>query len=192
MRRFCQLVLAACLAVAVAVAASWMDVPAGGGDVIGMSFLFVFRIGQARRWRFVPFLVSWWRLVSWRRPVSRLVLSSRVGVSFVSRGLAFSCQRWRFASRSASRPVLSRRSVSSGVSCQRCPVAPFLSAHFPVSSRLVLSLPSLSSCSFRCACRMALGRCGVAVRRGVVAVVRAIWVLRGDMRCVAAWRGVVR
>lgn len=119
------------------------------------------------------------------RPVPRLVvascfvaasrfssrLSSRVGVPFVSRGLMFSC--WRFACRvgvGVSLLVLllvsCRCLVLLGVSCRRYPVAPFLSARFPVSSRLVLSLLLFFACSSRRACRMASGRCGVTAERG--------------------------
>lgn len=114
-------------------------------------------------------------------------LSSRVGVPFVSRGLAFSCRRWRFASRSASRPVLSRRSVLSGVSCRRCPIAPFLSARVSVLSRLVSSLPSFYSCSSRRACRIAA--CRVAGRWGVAG--GGAW-LMGSRRCGVAWRCACR
>ena len=180
---------------------------AGGGDVIGMSFLFVFRIGLARRWRFVPSLVSLWRpvrigvllLVSSLVPCWRFVRVSWIGVScrrFVCRvGVSFVVSA--LASRLSSCVgvlllVSCRRSVLSGVSCRCCPVAPFLSARVPVSSRLFSPLMLFSVCSSRRACRMASGRCGVAVGRFVVAVGRAIWVLRGDMRCEAAWRRAVR
>lgn len=171
MRRFCQLVLAACLAVAVAVAvpASWMDMPAGGGNVIGMSFLFVSRIGWARRWRFVSFIVPF--LVSWGVSFvlsSRFLscLSSRVIVPFVSRGLAFSCRR--FVCRvgvgvsllislfvSCCCLVLSSR-VGVVLLCRFCQLV--------FSCRLVCfsSLPSLYSCSFCRACRVAA--CRVAGR----------------------------
>lgn len=164
MRRFCQLVLAACQAM-IAVCRGH------GGDGIAcrfFSFLVSGGRGDGVSSRPVPRLVAAFR--SYWRPVSRLVLSSRVGVPFVSRGLAFSCRRWRFASRSASRPVLSRRSVSSGVSCPRCLVAPFLSACVLVPSCLVLS------------CRRSL-RARPAVR------VEWRWVVVGYCGVVPLWRG---
>lgn len=107
-----------------------------------VSFRFSCRAGEAMAFRLVHRPVP--RLVAASRFSSRL--SSRGGVPFVSRGLAFSCRR--------------------------CPVAPFLSARVPVLSRLVLSLPSFYSCSSRRSCRVAAcrvaGRGGVAGRRCVV------------------------
>lgn len=151
------------------------------------------------------------------RPVPRLVvvscfvvasrfssrLSSRVGVPFMSRGLMFSC--WRFACRvgvGVSLLVLllvsCRCLVLLDVSCRRYPVAPFLSARFPVSSRLVLSLLLFFACSSRRACRMASGRCGVTAERFVIIVVRAATVemeicgaCRYAMRCGMAAGGSV-
>lgn len=135
-----------------------------------VSFRFSYRVGGAMVFR----------------PVSHLVLSSRVGVPFVSCGLAFSCRR--FACRVGvgvslliSFLVSCCRLVLSGVSCRCRPVAPFLSARVLVSSRLFSPLLLFSVCSSRRVCRMALGRCGVAVRgcRGA-----------GDMG--VAWRYVMR
>ena len=193
MRRFCQLVLVCCQAmmavcwrveVMLSVCRFFSSFVSGWrGD--GVSSRLSSRCG-------VPFVLA--SCFSSR-------LSSRVGVSFVFRGLASRVGVSFVVSALASRLsscvgvlllVSCRRSVLSGVSCRCCPVAPFLSARVPVSSRLFSPLLLFSVCSSRRACRMASGRCGVAVGRFVVAVGRAIWVLRGDMRCEAAWRRAVR
>ena len=132
----------------------WRAECRGCGDIISVSFLFVSRVGRAGRWRFV-FSSCGGHLVS--RSVSRPVFSSRLCLfdwrSRVGVGVS------SFAT--------CRCPVLSGVSCRCCPVAPFLSARFPVSSRLVLSLLLLFfACSSRRACRMASGRCGVTAERG--------------------------
>lgn len=101
--------------------------------------------------------------------------------------------------------VSCRRSVLSGVLCWCCPVVPFLSARFPVLSRLVLSLLLLCSCSSRRACRMVSGCrecCGVVWRgrRGAggvvwrcdvrgVAVGGSVMPCRVNVVCVAGWGG---
>lgn len=126
-------------------------VPAGrrrGCDAIGMSLLFVSRIGWALRWRFC------------------LVPPSRMGVPFVSFGLAFrvgvplvvSCRRFVSCPVSAFRVgwclrvgiVLSRRFCQLVFSCR-------------LVSSLVAAVVSIRVSSRR-ACRVAFGCCGVVVR----------------------------
>ena len=159
-RRFCQLVLAVCQAVAVLL----MDVLAGG---------MALRDGDdGIACRFFSFLVSGRRGdgVSSSRPVAGvsflvpfLVLCSRPVCVFLI-GVLVSA----LASRLSPRVDVPCRRVSP---CRCCPVAPFLSARVPVLSRLVSSLLSFYSYSSSQACRMASGRCGVAAGRGVVVVV---------------------
>lgn len=148
-RRFCQLVLAAYKAM-IAVCRGH------GGDGIAC--------------RFFSFLVSGGRGdgVSSSRPVAGVPLF----VSFL-----VSC--WRpvcvFLIGVSCRRFVCRVGVLRLISCQCCPVAPFLLAHVPVLSRLVSSLPSLYSCSSRPSCVLdgigSLGRCGGAGRGGVIVVV---------------------
>lgn len=158
----------------------------GGGNAIRMSLLFVFR--------------SCWR------SVSRLVLSSRVGVPFVSRGLAFSCWRWRFASR----PVLSSRLVSAFRGVGRIVLVLSCCAVFVSScSRAVLSFLVVPSLPFVFVPSVVSGGGSwgrvVGVWRGGGCVVdrfEAVWygvawryACRGDVasvirRCRVVWRGV--
>lgn len=92
---------------------------------IYMSLLFAFRIEPA---------------VAYLRPVVRLVPPSRVGVPFVSRGLAFSCRRWCLASRSASRPASAFRVVGRLVSVLPCCAVFVSSCSRVVSSVLVADI----------------------------------------------------
>lgn len=189
MRRFCQLVLAACLSVAVAVAvpASWMDVPAGGGDVIDMSFLFVSRIGRrsdsvssrsSSRGGVlfrggVPLFVSF--LVSCRRSVRVLWIDVLVSA------LAF-----RFSFRFSSRVcVTCRRAFRVGVVLLRRFCQLVFPCRLVVAVVLFVFVPSCVSDS-GVSGGGSLGRGG---RRCVVDGFEAVWC--GVAVCVSWERGVV-
>lgn len=131
--------------------------------------------------------LGWDAVAVWCRPVSRLVPPSRVGVSFVVSALAsrpsVSCRRFVPSGRCL-------RLVSAGVSCRCCFVAPFLSARFPVSSRL-RSVAAVVLFVF-VPSGVSDGGVFVAVwvwRRSVVAAWRCGVAWRRACRC--AWRGGV-